>query len=145
MTVVDASVMVSALRPGDVNHQVSRAWLDRQINEQRPLAAPYLLLSEIAGAIARISGEPLVGHTAVASVLAIHSLTLIPDLGEPPTLASQLAANLQLKGADATYVALAMQLQMDLVSWDREQLEHGGRVVTTRRPDDPNTTGGDND
>lgn len=134
MTVVDASVMVSALQPDDVNYQVSRAWLDRQIDERRPLAAPYLLLSEIAGAIARVTGDPSAGHTAVASVLAIHSLTLIPDVGEPPTLASQLAADLQLKGADATYVAVAMHLDMDLVTWDHEQLERGGRRVVTRRP-----------
>ena len=134
MTVVDASVMVSALQPHDVNYQVSRAWLDRQIDERRPLAVPYLLLSEIAGAIARVTGDPSAGHTAVASVLAIHSLTLIPDVGEPPTLASQLAADLQLKGADATYVAVAMQLDMELVTWDHEQLERGGRRVVTRRP-----------
>ena len=134
MTVVDASVMVSALQPDDVNYRVSRAWLDRQIDERRPLAAPYLLLSEIAGAIARVTGDPSAGHTAVASVLAIHSLTLIPDVGEPPTLASQLAADLQLKGADATYVAVAMQLDMELVTWDHEQLERGGRRVVTRRP-----------
>ena len=117
MTVVDASVIVSALQPGDINHQVSRAWLDRQIDERRPLAAPYLLLSEIAGAIARVTSDPSAGHTAVASVLAIHSLTLIPDVGEPPTLASQLAADLQLKGADATYVGVAIQLDMELVTW----------------------------
>ena len=135
MTVVDASVIVSALQPGDVNHQVSRAWLDQQIDEGQPLAAPYLLLSEIAGAIARVTGEPSAGHTAVASVLAIHSFTLIPDLGEPPTLASQLAADLQLKGADATYVAVAMQLDMELVTWDREQFERGGRRIVTRRPE----------
>lgn len=137
MTVIDASVMVSALGPGDVFQQVSRAWLDRQIEEDRPLAAPYLMLSELAGAIARVTGDPADGHAAVAFVLAIPSFELIPDVGEPPTLATQLAADLQLKGADATYVAVAVQLEMDLRTWDREQLERGAAVVTTHRPSLP--------
>lgn len=135
MTVVDASVIVSALGPGDTFQQLSRAWLDRQIEEDRPLAAPYLMLSELAGVIARVTGDPADGHAAVAFVLAIPSFELVPDVGEPPTLASQLAADLQLKGADATYVAVAMQLEMELVTWDREQLERGGRRIVTRRPE----------
>ncbi len=135
MTVVDASIMLSALGPGDTFQQVSRAWLERQTEEDRPLAAPYLMLSEIADVIARVTGNQADGHAAVAFVLAIPSFELVPDVGEPPTLASQLAADLQLKGADATYVAVAMELEMELVTWDREQLEHGGRRVVTRRPE----------
>ena len=135
MTVVDASVMVSALHPGDVNHQVSRAWLDQHINDGRPIVGPYLLLSEIAGAIARVTGEPVVAHAAVAAVLALPSSILIPDAGQPPPLATQLAADLHLRGADATYVAVAVQMEMELVTWDREQLDRGAHRVITRRPD----------
>ena len=134
MTVVDASVMVSALLPGDVNHQQCLSWLDQQIAAGIPLYAPYLLLNEVAGSIARITGQPSIGHAAVATVLAIPQFTLVSDQVYPPTLASTLAADLRLKGADATYVAVAAQLGMDLVSLDREQLERGGQYVVTRRP-----------
>jgi predicted nucleic acid-binding protein len=134
MTVVDASVMVSALHPADINHDLCRTWLSQQIAARTPLAAPYLLLSELAGSIARVTGQPSAGHVALATVLAIPTLTFVPYLDEPPTLAATLASDLRLRGADATYVAIASQLGMDLVSLDKEQLERGGQYVVTRRP-----------
>jgi hypothetical protein len=47
--VVDASVWVSRLVHNDINHQLSRQWLDEQITATRPLYSPTLLLPEVAG------------------------------------------------------------------------------------------------
>ena len=133
--VVDASVMVSALLPGDINHTQCLMWLDQQIAAGVPLYAPRLLLNEVAGSIARVTGQPSAGHTAIATILAIPNFTLVSDQDYPTTFASTLAADLRLRGADATYVAVAALLEMDLFSLDREMLERGGQRVMTRRPD----------
>jgi predicted nucleic acid-binding protein len=51
-------------------------------------------------------------------------------------LSADLAAQLQLGGADALYVALAQRLGIPLITWDREQLQRGLAAVTALTPDD---------
>ena len=46
-----------------------------------------------------------------------------------------MAIELQLRGADAIYVALAAQIGIPLITWDREQFERGAQRVITRQPD----------
>jgi len=47
---------------------------------------------------------------------------------------STLAAEHRIRGCDAVYVALARQLDMPLITLDRQQLERGAAVVATRVP-----------
>ena len=49
-------------------------------------------------------------------------------------LALDLAADLRLKGADAIYVALAHQLGVPLVSWDKEQLQRSSGLIEAYTP-----------
>lgn len=80
MIVVDASVMVSALWPQDVNHVTSRNWLAAQTLSDEALVAPFLFLGEIAGAITRRTGESELGHAALEELQAIPRLKLVPIL-----------------------------------------------------------------
>ncbi len=48
--------------------------------------------------------------------------------------AVNIALDLQLRAGDAIYIAVAQQLNLPLVSWDNEQLERGGRLITTYSP-----------
>ncbi len=48
--------------------------------------------------------------------------------------AAAIAANHQIRGCDALYVALAEELGDYLVTLDQQQLERGTAVVTTHRP-----------
>lgn len=64
MFVVDASVWVSRFLPDDDFHKVSKAWLDKMIEEGIVLAAPALLIPEVAGAIARRTGSARAGIPA---------------------------------------------------------------------------------
>ena len=48
--------------------------------------------------------------------------------------AAAIAAEHRIRGCDALYVALADMLSEPLVTLDRQQLERGAAVVTTRRP-----------
>ena len=126
MTVIDASVWVSRLVPQDVNHRASRLYLKQQAAQGQRLIAPVILLTEVAGAIARRTGSSQLARQAM------HIVTIDHQLGQTAT---NLAAKLYLRGTDAIYVALAYRLGIDLVSWDKEQLERAGKLIQATTPE----------
>ena len=134
MIVVDASVLVSAAWPSDVHHQLSRAWLQAYIRSAETMTAPVLIFSEIGGALMRRT------QRAGLTVRALQRIRLLPRFMPVPVdsvlgdAATNLAVALQLRGADAVYVALAAKLSVPLITWDHEQLLRGGRRVITSEP-----------
>jgi predicted nucleic acid-binding protein len=121
--------------PQDIHHATSRQWLEQHVAGGEPLVAPILLLAEIAGAIARRTGEPELARRTLEGILRVPNLRLVstdPQLGRE---AARLAANLRLRGADAMYVAVAYQLGVPLVTWDREQRERAGEVIAVHVPE----------
>jgi predicted nucleic acid-binding protein len=134
MSVVDASVWVSRLVPQDEHHAQSRSWLEQQTADRQLLVAPVLLLVEVAGAVARRTGRPDLGQLAIQAILRVpglHLVTLDRRLGLE---AARLAANLRLRGADASYVAVAHGLNLPLVTWDEEQRLRGAAMIAVRTP-----------
>ncbi len=135
--VVDASVWVSRLVPQDVHHEASRLWFESFTADGGRLVAPILLLPEIAGAISRRTGAPDLAHQAVRQLQRMRTLRLVALDRRLGQAASQLAADLGLRGADATYVAIADQLKIPLLTWDNEHIEKAGKRITVRLPDQP--------
>jgi predicted nucleic acid-binding protein len=73
-------------------------------------------------------------RNALASIVRIPTLRLI-DIQQPlAQSAAELAADYYLRGADAVYVALALALQLPLVTLDVEQRERVSVVITTFAP-----------
>ena len=135
MTVIDASVWVSRLVPQDVNHQTSRIWLEQQAAKGQRLIAPVLLLTEVAGAIARRTGSSQLAQQTIDQMLkipALHIVVIDHQLGQTAT---KLAVELYLRGTDAIYVALAYRLSIPLVSWDAKQLERTGKLIQAKTPE----------
>jgi predicted nucleic acid-binding protein len=133
--VVDASVWVSRLVPQDVHHQASRRWLEGLVSDGGVLVGPALLLAEVAGAIARRSGQPNLAERAIEGMLRVPGLRLVsvdPGLGRA---ASRLAARLCLRGADAVYVAVAHHLHIPLITWDLEQQGKTRDLIEVRTPE----------
>lgn len=135
MTVVDASVWVSRLVPQDVHHAASRDWIEREMTGGRFVVAPALLLAEVAGAIARRTGQPQLASRAVERLEHLAGLRLVSVDAPLARSAARLAADLSLRGADAVYVAAARHLDLPLVTWDREQRERAGTLIEVRTPD----------
>ena len=133
--VVDASVVVSRLVLHDVHHEASRRWLARHVDGGGLVIAPVLLLPEVAGAVARRTGEPRLARRAVETVLRLPGLRLIPVDEALARSAARLAGRLRLRGADAVYVAAAAGLVLPLVTWDTEQRERAGRLVEVLVPE----------
>lgn len=134
VTVMDASVWVSALVPPDINHIASHLWLGQYLADGGGIVIPALLLPEVAGAISRRTGQPDLGHRAANAVLRIPGLRLVPVDARLAGEAAELAADLRLRGADAVYVALAHYLGIPLITWDVEQQARARAVVIVRTP-----------
>jgi predicted nucleic acid-binding protein len=136
--VVDASVWVSSFRPEDVNHAASRFWAEQYNIKGGLLVAPMLLLIEVAAAISRRTGDPTLAKEAIKkleSASSMHTVHLVPIDTVLIQAAVEVATDLQLRAGDAIYVALAHQLNIPLVSWDREQLQRAESLVSTYTPD----------
>ena len=134
--VVDASVVVSRLVSHDVNHEASRRWLEEHVAAGGLVVSPSLLLPEVAGAVARRTGEARLARRAIQAVLRIPGLRLIGVDDALARAAAALAGRLRVRGADAVYLTVAAGLRLPLVTWDIEQRERGRPLVVVLAPGD---------
>ena len=132
--VIDANIFIGIYWAKDANHSASRLWLARYLLATYILEAPVLLLGEVAGAIARRTGDSALGHAAVAQVQLVPRLTFQEHSRSSAALAAELAADLKLRGADAVYAATAAQLGVPLITWDKELHDRAAAHVTTYYP-----------
>lgn len=132
--VVDASVWVSRLLPQDTKHAATQGWLERHVRDESLTASPTLALAEVVGAVARRTGSARLGTRAVQALLDLPGLRLIAVDQRLAMTAARLAAELSLRGADAVYVAAALDLGLPLVSWDAEQRKRGRRLIRVHTP-----------
>lgn len=134
MYVIDASVHVADARPQEPRHAEARALLSRIAREGWQVILPTVCMAEIAAAISRGAGQPDLARRLVAALRRIpHFEWVAVDerLGE---LAAELAAEHQIRGYDAVYVALAQQRGATLISLDRQQRERVPQNVIARTP-----------
>ena len=133
--VVDASVWVSWLRPQDTNYIASGKWLDQYIAKQGLLVEPALLLIEVAASISRRTGQAIQAKEAVNTLRSITKIQIVPLDSGLVQAAVDVAIDLQLRAGDSIYAALAQQLRIPLVSWDKEQLQRARGLIVTYTPD----------
>ncbi len=133
--VVDASVWVSRLIPSDVNYAASYLWMERYKITKKLMVSPAILLVEVAAAISRQTGNSELAKEAVTRLSSLSILRIIPLDNTLIHLSVNIAANLQLRAADAVYVAVAQQLNIPLLSWDKEQLRKSASLLTTYTPE----------
>ena len=132
--VVDASVWVSAFLPQDVNHHPSHLWLERYLAEGGIILAPPLLMIEIGAAITRRTENRNIARNAIRSLYLSNAIRFMALDDRLIWAAVDIAIDLPLRSGDATYVALARQRNIPLVSWDREQLQRSAHLITTSTP-----------
>lgn len=134
MAVVDASVYVALINSLEEAHEECWAWLREAHPAGEPIAAPALLVAEVAAAIGRGADDAALARRAVQQILSGNVVELMPVTVSLTRRAASIAAEHRIRGADACYVALALRLGQELVTLDRQQLERGSAVVATRRP-----------
>lgn len=134
MIVVDASVWISVLMRNDFFHQQSYAWFAAYSTTKNGIAAPSLLLAEVAGGIARRTDDARMGKASLQYLMGLEDVKIVSIDPELAQTAAELAADCRLRGADAIYVAVAYTLKVPLLSWDQEQLARVQQVVKAGVP-----------
>jgi predicted nucleic acid-binding protein len=137
MAVVDASVYIALINAHEPDHAGCWAWFEQAQSAGEPIAAPAILLAELAAALSRGLGDAALAHSAVEQLRHSPIVELIPVTAALAARAAAIAADHRLRGCDAVYVALAHELKDSLVTLDRQQLERGAAVVAARRPAPP--------
>jgi predicted nucleic acid-binding protein len=134
MAVIDASVYIALVNAHEREHSSSWAWFEQAHAADESIAAPVILLSEVAAALSRGLGDPTLAHRVVQQLARSEVIELIPVTLAMAEQAALIAAEHRIRGCDAVYVALADQLSDTLVTLDRQQLERGAALVTVRAP-----------
>lgn len=133
--IVDASVWVASVLNNDAHHQASLAFMHRLVKERQIATVPLLVWAEIAGAVARRTGNTDRGMKVAelfAAQVWVRGMSLETSLaGE----SMRLAARLRLRGADAVYVAIAAACHEPLVTLDAEMLERTRGEVEAFTPE----------
>jgi predicted nucleic acid-binding protein len=78
--------------------------------------------------------DPSRAVALAATLRGLSNQTLVPLDDALADVATDLAANSRLRGADAVYAAVARQYGTTLVTLDRQQLERLPPTVKTARP-----------
>ena len=134
MAVIDASVYVALVNAHESEHSSSWAWFDQTLAAGEAIVAPVILLPEVAAALSRGVGDPMLAQRVVQQLERSEVIELIPVTMALAAQAAAIAAEHWIRGCDAVYVALAGQLSDTLVTLDRQQLERGAPLVTVRSP-----------
>lgn len=134
MTVIDASLVMALLYQHEAGHTASRRWFGQALVAGEALAAPVIMLAEVAAAMSRGKGDPMRSQQFIRLMGEGEAVLLYPVTLALARRAAEIAADYKIRGCDAVYVALAEQLGQELVTLDQEQLARGADVVRTARP-----------
>ena len=123
MPIIDASVAIALLNAHEKDHASTWAWLESLQSAGESLAGPSILLAEVAAALSRGLGDPALAHRAVEELRGSGLIELVPVTLSMAERAATLAADHQIRGCDAVYVALAQVRGVQLITLDHRQRE----------------------
>ena len=132
--VIDASVLVAGIHPGEMHHAEARLALARLTQQQVTLFLPTIALAEVAAAIARGTGSTEQANRDVALIRRLAGVEIVSVTVALGELAADIAARQHIRGCDAVYVALAQELGAALITLDRQQRQRTPPTVTTLSP-----------
>ena len=105
--------------------------MDMIIRRGHSLVISAHALAEIGGVVARVPSRQL-ATGAVRQVLRLPGPDVVPMSADLGRAGAETAIRLRLKGADATYVAVAAAPADVLVTWDREVPERASASIAMR-------------
>ncbi len=134
MAVIDASLYVALMNTHEPHHARSWAWFKQVQVSQEKLSAPVILLAEVAAALGRGTNNPTLAHQITQHLIRSKIVDLAPITQKLAERAAEIAADHQIRGCDAIYIALAEQLKDDLITLDQQQFERAAALIITKKP-----------
>jgi predicted nucleic acid-binding protein len=120
--VLDASVVVAAVRHVEPSFAAARATVNRALRGDDELVVPTLLAVEVAASLARV-GEPAPKIRELVAHLTSSPHQSVPLGPGRAKRAMELAIAGKLRGADAVYVWLASSRRIALCTLDAAMAE----------------------
>ena len=121
MATLDSSVLISLFNGHDRQHAQTLAWFREA-------------LAEVSAAIAGGTGDKQLARDVEAHIRLSPLFEFLPVAMPLAERAATIAAEHQVRGADALYFAVAETLGDRLVTLNPRQLQRGNSVVETVRP-----------
>jgi predicted nucleic acid-binding protein len=132
--VLDASVAVAAVRPGEPDHVAARARVNAIITGKDELVVPAIFPIEVTSALSRRALWPQAQIAAYVAQLLAPPCDLVTIGPKRAQSAARLAGTIRLRAADALYVWLASREGAPLVTSDAEILQRGAAVCLVEPP-----------
>ena len=124
---------MSALIPKDGHYAVSQAWIDDWQRQGNAFAGPESFLTEVGCAVGRDPSRAGLARLAVSNIMSSPQFELTAVDRQLAEEGADLGIQIQLRGADALYVAVAKRLRVPIVTWDNEILDRASSVGVTAR------------
>lgn len=135
MAVIDASVITSWFNAMDINFERAERWLTGSQAISETWNVPSIILAEVAAALSRATDDPEEAQLAVRRFARLSNVRIFPVAEVHAFRSAEVAANQRIRGCDAVYVALAVELNDQLITFDRQQLERARDTVTVIQPE----------
>ena len=136
MVTIDANVFVAASITTESHHPDSLALLTRLRLRDIAVYCPSLVIAETVAAIARPTGDVALALQSIRLISRFPNMSLLNLTQRRSRAAARLAANLRLRGADAVYVAAAVESIATLITWETQILQRAPAAVATMNPTD---------
>ncbi|MDW8403349.1 type II toxin-antitoxin system VapC family toxin [Chloroflexus sp.] len=134
MFTLDASVLMRRINAKDPATVVCNELLEAIRLKAIPLVEPLLVLPEVAGAFSRLFRDPMRGRVYAELLRDLPNTTYVPLDAALAQVATELAADRFLRGADAVYAAVALRYGTTLVTLDDEHHRHLSGVLAVQMP-----------
>jgi len=131
---VDASVFISAAKPGEAAHSACVEFFTQAVRQHGAFECPTLLLVEIAAAMGRSTRDSQLSRSFVQKTQANPLLRLKPLDTHLAGLSADMALTHFVRGADAVYLAVAHEAGGALITLDEEMKQRGAAIVPSFTP-----------
>jgi len=122
MKVVDASVWIAWFREDDAFHEQAQHIIQSLLVSQERISIPAIAFTEVAGAIKRTSKNNDDAWEAVLHMKDLEPEVMV-DFSKLEPIATEIAINYGIRGADAYYLAVAEMTKSKLYTFDDQQKE----------------------
>lgn len=133
---VDANVFVSAALRSEPHHPLSQRFLDAARDVSAEFRCPTLLPVEVAASVARVTDDDRLAMRTLRAIERRPGMQLVALSYARAAEAAKLAISRRLRGADAVYLAVAMDCDATLITWDAELLQRGSVTSSVITPGD---------
>ena len=129
---VDSSILVTALRKDEKHHDKCLSLLEGIKNGEHIAIEPYSVLVEVVAAIRRRTGSKDIAVKVKNDLLRIESFNFFDIDSVSAERATDIAADIGVRGMDAIVIQVARERNTPLISLDEEMIEKAKLIVNTK-------------